>query len=503
MTWCAKKRENRRFFFTHARVEIAKDNLHTLRVANIAVLILMLLFFVLSEVLLTNWEISPYHTALFPGAAIFAGLSLWYETRIKRTGHISPPLVTGLCVAFLLWALGSVTVIDVFPYPTFPASFFSVLIVALPLLFIIRYQLLYPIMLLSEVGYSFAVIEGKDPSIHAHDLFTSIMAWAVSLVLLAVVMQLRVQDGSARIRYRMLSETDMLTGILNKAACENSVRQYLQRHTSGTCALLMLDIDDFKQINDTFGHQVGDWLLEKTGQVLRHVFRATDIIGRTGGDEFLLCIKGFQQEEVLRLKCNQIQELLRQGAIEVAPDIFTGKEETITCSIGAALCEEGGHPFEEIFRIADDALYEAKFQGKGRCVIYTVGGLEEAVSVKSQKPLVFVAAEREDEQKELQKCLAPEFSVLTAGWGSRMMSLLSRYQEQVALLVLSSAHSEKLLKYRKLRQRLQSVPVVVVAHDTHEAERARRAGANDVWELPLVKEQVIDSARMCMRTPMQ
>ena len=173
----------------------------------------MLLFFVLSEVLLTNWEISPYHTALFPGAAIFAGLSLWYETRIKRTGHISPPLVTGLCVAFLLWALGSVTVIDVFPYPTFPASFFSVLIVALPLLFIIGFQLLYPIMLLSEVGYSLAVIEGKDPSIHAHDLFTSIMAWAISLVLLAVVMQLRVQDGSARIRYRMLSETDMLTGI--------------------------------------------------------------------------------------------------------------------------------------------------------------------------------------------------------------------------------------------------------------------------------------------------
>lgn len=503
MTWCAQKRENRRFFFTHARVEIAKDNLHTLRVASIAVLILMLLFFVLSEVLLTNWEISPYHTTLLPGAAIFAGLSLWYETRIKRTGHISPPLVTGLCVAFLLWALGSVTVIDVFPYPTFPASFFPVLIVALPLLFIIRFRYLYPILLLSEVGYSLALIKGKDPSIHAHDLFTSILAWAISLVLLAVVMQLRVQDGSARIRYRMLSETDMLTGILNKAACESSVRQYLQRHTSGTCALLMLDIDDFKQINDTFGHQVGDWLLEKMGQVLRHVFRATDIIGRTGGDEFLLCIKEFQQEEVLRLKCSQIQELLRREAMEVAPDIFAEKKEPLTCSIGAALCEEGGLSFEELFRIADDAQYEAKFQGKGRCIIYTVGGLEETVPVKNQKPLVFVAGEREDEQKELQKCLEPDFSVLTAGWDSRMMSLLSRYQEQVALLVLSSAHSEKLLKYRKLRQRLKNVPVVVVAHDTHEAERARRAGANDVWELPLSKEHVINSARTCMRTPMR
>ena len=471
--------------------------------ASIAVLILMLLFFVLSEVLLTNWEISPYHTALFPGAAIFAGLSLWYETRIKRTGHISPPVVTGLCVAFLLWALGSVTVIDVFPYPTFPASFFPVLIVALPLLFIIRYQLLYPIMLLSEVGYSLALIKGKDPSIHAHDLFTSIMAWAISLVLLSVVMQLRVQDGSARIRYRMLSETDMLTGILNKAASESSVRQYLQRHTSGTCALLMLDIDVFKQINDTFGHQVGDWLLEKMGKVLRHVFRSTDIIGRTGGDEFLLCIKEFQQEEVLRLKCSQIQELLRQGAMEVAPDIFAEKKEPHTCSIGAALCEEGGLSFEELFRIADDALYEAKFRGKGRCIIYTVGGLEETVPVKSQKPLVFVAGERQDEQKELQKCLEPDFSVLTAGWDSRMMSLLSRYQEQVALLVLSSAHSETSLEYRKLRQRLQNVPVVVVAHDTHEAERARRAGANDVWELPLSKEHVINSARTCMRTPMR
>ena len=377
------------------------------------------------------------------------------------------------------------------------------LIVALPLLFIIRFRYLYPILLLSEVGYSLALIKGKDPSIHAHDLFTSIMAWAISLVLLAVVMQLRIQDGNARIRYRMLSETDMLTGILNKAASESSVRQYLQRHTSGTCALLMLDIDDFKQINDTFGHQVGDWLLEKMGQVLRHVFRSTDIIGRTGGDEFLLCIKEFQQEEVLRLKCSQIQELLRREAMEVAPDIFAEKKEPLTCSIGAALCEEGGLSFEELFRIADDAQYEAKFQGKGRCIIYTVGGLEETVPVKNQKPLVFVAGEREDEQKELQKCLEPDFSVLTAGWDSRMMSLLSRYQEQVALLVLSSAHSEKLLKYRKLRQRLKNVPVVVIAHDAHEAERARRAGANDVWELPLSKEQVINSARTCMRTPMR
>ena len=130
----------------------------------------------------------------------------------------------------------------------------------------IRYRLLYPVLLLSEGVYSFLVLRVKAPSIRSHDLFTSMMALVISLVLLAVVMQLRIQDGNARIRYRMLSETDLLTGNLNKAACENSVRQYIARHGGSTCALLMLDIDDFKQINDMFGHQVGDWLLEKMGR---------------------------------------------------------------------------------------------------------------------------------------------------------------------------------------------------------------------------------------------
>ena len=497
----SRKRSDHRFFFTHAQVEIAKENLHTLRVANIALFLLVLFFFLLSKVLLTEWNISSFHMALLPGAVVFGGFALWYEGRTKRTGHLSPPLMTGVCVVFLLWVLGSVTVIDVYPYPGYPSSFFPVLIVALPLLFVIRYRLLYPVLLLSEGVYSFLVLRVKAPSIRSHDLFTSMMALVISLVLLAVVMQLRIQDGDARIRYRMLSETDLLTGILNKAACENSVRQYIARHGGSTCALLMLDIDDFKQINDMFGHQVGDWLLEKMGQVLRHVFRATDIIGRTGGDEFMLCIKDFQREDVLRQKCSQIQEQLRQEAIKAAPDIFAGTENAITCSIGAALSEGGHLQFEELVLIADDALYEAKFQGKGRCVIYTVGSPEEAVLNKGKKPLVFVAAEQEDERNEWKQLLMPEFSVLTAGWDSQMMGLLSRYQGEISLLILSGSRSEKLLRYRKVRQRLHAVPTVVIVHHADETERAKRAGANDVWMWPLTKERAIEKARRWVQPP--
>ena len=81
----------------------------------------------------------------------------------------------------------------------------------------------------------------------------------------------------------------------------------------------------------------------------------------------------------------------------------------------------------------------------------------------------------------------PEFSVLTAGWDSQMMGLLSRYQGEISLLILRGSRSEKLLRYRKVRQRLHAVPTVVIVHHADETERAKRAGANDVWMLAAYK----------------
>ena len=123
---------------------------------------------------------------------------------------------------------------------------------------------------------------------------------------------------------------DSLTGILNKKSCENAISQYLNTNAPVYCALLFLDLDDFKKINDTIGHSAGDRLLEETGKLLHKTFHASDIIGRVGGDEFMILLTNYHDSiESLKKRCTALQRTLQQ--------IMQNHGVQATCSIGALL----------------------------------------------------------------------------------------------------------------------------------------------------------------------
>ena len=82
------------------------------------------------------------------------------------------------------------------------------------------------------------------------------------------------------------------------------------------CTLLLADLDDFKRVNDTLGHAVGDLVLEQMGKVLLRTFRSTDIVGRFGGDEFLVLVKGAASQGLMNRKCQQIQKNFRSAVRE-------------------------------------------------------------------------------------------------------------------------------------------------------------------------------------------
>ncbi len=159
---------------------------------------------------------------------------------------------------------------------------------------------------------------------------------------------------------------DQLTYLYNKATTEFLIKETLRqrRFTDDQEALMIIDIDNFKTVNDRLGHLYGDIVLTQLADLLKPLFRADDIVGRIGGDEFFVLIKNFKYVDIVRAKAEEICRLFRKTYTE------DGFSVTISASIGIAFCPEHGAEFDELYRAADTALYKTKANGKNGYSIY-------------------------------------------------------------------------------------------------------------------------------------
>ncbi|MDO4270603.1 MAG: transporter substrate-binding domain-containing protein [Eubacteriales bacterium] len=159
-------------------------------------------------------------------------------------------------------------------------------------------------------------------------------------------------------RLRRRAELDSLTHVLNAETVRRSAQRAMADIPEGRRdALLLLDIDRFKTINDTYGHMEGDRALIEVAAVIRRSFREADLVGRPGGDEFMIYMKRADAPAVVRNRCNA----LCAGARQVKMRDGT----PLTVSIGVAWAEKGG-VYADVFRAADEALYRAKKNGRDR-----------------------------------------------------------------------------------------------------------------------------------------
>jgi len=163
-----------------------------------------------------------------------------------------------------------------------------------------------------------------------------------------------------------LATTDQLTQALNKQAILDNMREEFQRCNSKSLpmTLVMLDIDHFKQINDTYGHPAGDQVLKEISSLIRNrMTRSQDLLGRYGGEEFLLLLR----TTPLRLAV-EIAERIRQ-AIEKLPITFDGNTIPVTVSLGVASLDSTSKTGDDLLAHADKALYDAKNQGRNRVCV--------------------------------------------------------------------------------------------------------------------------------------
>jgi putative two-component system response regulator len=169
----------------------------------------------------------------------------------------------------------------------------------------------------------------------------------------------------AAISMKERADRDGLTKLFNKMSGQRLVRDYLAtRGTHEVAALLILDLDNFKTVNDTYGHMYGDAVLTQAAMTLQKMFRSQDIISRIGGDEFMVLVKAVPDAHILQTRCELLVEAFREMFGKLMPDL------DVSCSIGVAMCPDHGVGYTELFRHADMALYRSKQKGKNQYKIY-------------------------------------------------------------------------------------------------------------------------------------
>lgn len=174
-------------------------------------------------------------------------------------------------------------------------------------------------------------------------------------------------------KLRLRAEKDALTGLYNREETEMRIKHYLNEKPTQRYAMFIIDVDDFKQINDTKGHVTGDIVLSEVASKMQQLVNEEEVVGRIGGDEFLIFLRNTTSEKA-KQKAVELNEMLRH--------LFENEKNAahVTGSIGIALYPEDGGDFKSLYHSADQALYQAKKLGKDQ---YTVFDRKNTVAVEN------------------------------------------------------------------------------------------------------------------------
>ncbi|MCQ2612703.1 MAG: diguanylate cyclase [Treponemataceae bacterium] len=176
-----------------------------------------------------------------------------------------------------------------------------------------------------------------------------------------------INDEKARERaLKEGAEKDSLTQLYNRATTQHKIDYELgvAADNDQNCVLFMIDLDDFKTVNDNYGHLYGDAVLCEITSRIKSVFRETDVIGRVGGDEFAVFLRNVPSLEFVESKADALCSVMQK------PMTFDTEDRSVSGSVGIALSPKHGNTFKNLYECADEALYQAKDAGKNCFVVF-------------------------------------------------------------------------------------------------------------------------------------
>lgn len=282
--------------------------------------------------------------------------------------------------------------------------------------------------------------------------------------------------------YQVQAERDLLTELYNKGTTERMVEELLKKN-QGLCALLIMDIDDFKKVNDVLGHLMGDHVIRTIAGVIASNFRQSDIVGRVGGDEFLVFMPEVPDEEAARKKTRELLKNIQGQCGYMLP-------MDISISIGLSFHRDAGK-YTEMYRRSDEALYMAKERGKAQYAEY--GVMAESI-VRKKERVMLICSENRGLRRALSE-LVEEVQSIEVSTLQEMIRFQKSYGDDLRLLWIDiSCNSEAQLHLlNKLSQcsEFSSIPYVALCAEGDMAQYrwALDAGAADIISMPLDEGQ--------------
>lgn len=365
-------------YFTKFGEDVARYNMTLLRRSTIAFSALLAVYGPIVYLIFRNSLLSSLYL-------IFGAVSLGFTLFALLYGRKIPPrpgLVRGACILFMIATLAFTACINILPYPDNPSPFFPMVYILVSVLFLLPIWVITLTLTLSTAGYISLVLLFETPTTAIQDLFSAVTVWLLGFFFIYLVTDLRLSEGERRMELEHISTTDLLTGLPNRRWVDESLPlAYRRCQLAGLpTAAIMLDVDNFKYYNDSFGHQAGDRCLTALGHLLREFSAELGIYAaRYGGEEFIFLLPGCSAEEAM----GHAEALLaRIRTLDLPAACDCGG---FTASLGVAVEErpDGLSSYPNLVRKADAALYQAKAWGKDRAFLYRpeipdVGGAGES-----------------------------------------------------------------------------------------------------------------------------
>ncbi|MDD2956325.1 MAG: diguanylate cyclase [Oscillospiraceae bacterium] len=225
-------------------------------------------------------------------------------------------------------------------------------------------------------------------------------------------------------KLKIKSELDEMTGLCNKTTSELAMNETLKACKGRLDVMLVIDIDNFKAVNDSSGHQAGDHVIRIIADLISGRFRKSDLVGRIGGDEFCVLMVDVPSMEIVHRKVNELIQIMRYKPNLTIP-------EYVTLSIGVASNGRADTSYPELFKKADEALYLAKNNGKAQ---YREYGVEPVDADKDERPALLLLSSSRSVCSTVQTLAPIQLRVVEVLRFEDLNSLGERDKKNIALM---------------------------------------------------------------------
>ena len=248
--------------------------------------------------------------------------------------------------------------------PTTPATTFVVLLLITPMFMIDKPYFMIIELIAASTVFSIWMYFVKPIDVWTYDLINVVSYLAVGIVIHVIANSIRIKEFVLTRKINIQKDIDELTGIKNKGALTREINEFLADQNKSKGTLIVLDVDRFKSINDNFGHDVGDIVIKKVAEILQDIFTKGEIVGRFGGDEFIIFIKDKDGKEDASKFASIIVEKAK-NTIDLP-----NKDQRVSVTMGIAIYSGEEKNYSELFKKADIALYNAKADKENRYYFY-------------------------------------------------------------------------------------------------------------------------------------